>query len=119
VSKKPTEALSYFKQAEDRVGALGKHPVVKELFYFKGMAHLQAGQLDEAKRTLALGLRPMQEAKDFRKMCSTLAQLAAIETNGGNPLVAKKLLADAIGFAQQGDLKEERKSLRKKLDAIS
>ncbi len=119
VTNKPTEALSYFKQAEDRVGALGKHPVVKELFYFKGMAHLQAGQVDDAKRSLAAGLRPMQEAKDFRKMCSTLEQLATIESRAGNAAVAKKLLADAIGFAQQGDLKEERKSLRKKLEAMA
>ena len=119
VTNKPTEALSYFKQAEDRVGALGKHPVVKELYYFKGMAHLQAGQVDDAKRTLAQGLRPMQESKDFKKMCSTLDQLAAIESRAGNAAVAKKLLADAIGFAQQGDLKEERKSLRKKLEAIT
>jgi tetratricopeptide (TPR) repeat protein len=118
VSKKPTEALSYFRQAEDRVGALGKHPVVKELYYFKGMAHVQAGQLDEAKRSLAAGLRPMQEAKDFRKMCSTLDQLAAIETRTGNPAVAKKLLTDAIGFAQQGELKDVRKDLRRKLEAM-
>lgn len=118
VTKKPTEALSYFKQAEDRIGALGKHPVVKELYYFKGMAHLQAGQVDDAKRSLAAGLRPMQEAKDFRKMCSTLEQLASIESRSGNTAVAKKLLADAVGFAQQGELKEERKSLRKKLEAL-
>ncbi|MEQ1502681.1 MAG: tetratricopeptide repeat protein [Myxococcota bacterium] len=119
VTNKPTEALSYFKQSEDRVAALGKHPVVKELYYFKGMAHLQSGQLDEAKRTLQFGLKHIQEAKDWRKMCSALEQLATIEERAGNLEVAKKLLNDAVLFAQQGDLREERKNLRKKLDAMA
>lgn len=119
VSNKPTEALSYFRESENRVAALGNHPVVKELFYFKGLAHLQVGQVDDAKKTLAGGLRHMQEAKDFRKMCSTLEHLATIEERQGNKELAKKLLADAIGFAQQGDLRDERKNLRKKLDAIA
>jgi tetratricopeptide (TPR) repeat protein len=118
VTQKPTEALSYFKQSEDRIAALGNHPVVKELYYFKGMAHLQAGQLDDARRTLAAGLRPLQEAKDWRKMCSALGQLSAIEERAGNVDTAKKLLNDAINFAQQADLREERKTLRKKLDAL-
>lgn len=118
VTQKPTEALSYFRQAEERVGALGNHPVVKELYYFKGMAHVDAGQHDDAKRTLGTGLRFMQEAKDWRKMCSALEALATIEERGGNVTLAKKLLTDAMGFAQQGDLREERKSLRKKLDAM-
>ena len=61
----------------------------------------------------------MQEAKDYRNMCSTLEQLANIEARGGNKDVAKKLLADAINFAQQGDLRDERKSLRKKLDELA
>lgn len=119
VTNKPTEALSYFKQSEDRIAALGKHPVVKELYYFKGMAHLQAGQPDDAKRTLAGGLRHIQEAKDWRKMCSALEQLSGIEERSGNMELAKKLLGDAIKFAQEGDLREERKNLKKKLDALA
>ena len=95
------------------------HPVVKELYYFKGMALLQSGNVDEAKKTLAQGLRPMQEAKDFRKMCSTLEQLASLESKSGNVAIAKKLLTDAIGFAAQGQLKEERKSLKRKLEALA
>ncbi|MEQ1565774.1 MAG: hypothetical protein ABMA64_09070 [Myxococcota bacterium] len=118
VTQKPTEALSYFKQSEDRIGMLGNHPVVKELFYFKGMAHLNAGQIDDAKRTLSTGLRHLQEAKDWRKMCSALEQLAGIEERSGNAENAKKLLTDAIGFASQADLREERKSLRKRLEAL-
>jgi tetratricopeptide (TPR) repeat protein len=119
VSNKPTEALSYFRQAEDRVAQLGKHPVVKELFYFKGMAHLQAGQIDDAKKSLQAAIKPLQDAKDHRKMVSTLEQLAGIEEKQGDPATAKKLLNDALGLAQQADLKEERKNIRKRLDALA
>jgi tetratricopeptide (TPR) repeat protein len=118
VTQKPAEALSYFRQAEDRVAALGNHPVVKELHYFKGLAHLQLRQPDEAKRSLTNGLRYMQEAKDWRKLCSTLEHLATLEEQAGNKDAARRHLNDAIGFAQQGDLREERKNLKKKLDGI-
>ncbi len=119
VSNKPTEALSYFRQAEDRVAQLGKHPVVKELLYFKGMAHLQAGQIDDAKKSLQAAIKPLQDAKDHRKMVSTLEQLAGIEEKQGDPATAKKLLNDALGLAQQADLKEERKTIKKRLDALA
>src|SRR5690606_13885221 len=51
-SKKPAEALTFFRQAEQRVGQLGNHPVVKELYYFMGMAHLQTGDADSARKSL-------------------------------------------------------------------
>ncbi len=117
-SNKPTEALSYFRQSEERVGALGKHPIVKELAYFKGIAHIQAGQMEEAKRTLTNGLKLFQELKDWRRMCSALEHLSAIEQRAGRMDVAKRLLNDAMNFAAQGDLKEERKNLKKKLEAL-
>ena len=117
-TEKPTEALSYFKQAEDRVGALGNHPVVKELYYYKGAAHLKTGQLEDARRTLGASLKLLQDAKDWRKMCSALELLSSIEERSGNQDLAKKLLTDAINFAQQADLREERKTLRKKLEQL-
>ncbi|MEZ4235713.1 MAG: tetratricopeptide repeat protein [Myxococcota bacterium] len=119
MTKKPTEALSYFRQSEERIAALGSHPVVKELYYYKGLAHVEAGETEEAKRTFGAGLRYMQEGKDWRKMCAALDHLATIEQKAGNVDVARKLLTDAVQFAQQGDLREERKELRKKLDALT
>jgi hypothetical protein len=52
-------------------------------------------------------------------MVNALENLAGIEEKQGNAEVAKKLLADAIGFAEKGNLKEERKNLRRKLDGIA
>ncbi len=118
MTNKPSEAVAFFQQSEQRIGALGKHPVVKELHYFKGIAHLRAGDLEKAKQSLRNGLRPIQEAKDWRKMCSALDNLAGIEEKQGNKDVAKKLLADAMGFAKQAGLKEERKALKKRLENI-
>jgi len=120
VNKKPSEALTFFKQSEARIAGLGpSHPVVKELHYFKGLAHMQVGQLDAAKLSLQAGLKPAQEAKDWRKTCSALENLATIEVQQGNSAQAKKFLSDALGFAKSADLREERKSLKKKLDAIA
>jgi len=118
MNNKPSEALSFFAQSEQRIAALGKHPVVKELHYFKGLAHLRTGDLDQAKRSLRNGLRPIQEAKDWPKMCSALDALSQIEERQGNAEVARKLLTDAMGFAKQAGLKEQRKALRKRLDGL-
>lgn len=118
VTQKPTEAISYFRQAEERVAALGNHPVVKELYYFKGLAHLQAGQPEESKRALQAGIKPMQDARDYRKLCSALESLSQIEVRLGNKEAAKRHLTDALQFAQQGDLKEERKNLKKQLESL-
>ena len=60
---KPTEALTFFRQAETRVGTLGNHPVVRELYYFMGLAALRSGNLDEARQALRNGLRPIQKAE--------------------------------------------------------
>ena len=118
MTDKPSEAVSFFNQSEQRIAALGKHPVVKELHYFKGIAHLRTGDLNNAKQSLRTSLRPIQEAKDWRKMCSALDNLAGIEEKQGNKDVAKKLLADAMGFAKQAGLKEERKAMKKRLESL-
>jgi tetratricopeptide (TPR) repeat protein len=120
ITNKPSEALTFFQQSESRIAGLGSdHPVVKELHYFKGLAHMRVGQLDAAKNSLRAGLKPAQQAKDWRKMCSALENLATIETQQGNRDVARKLLTDAIETAKNANLREERKGLRKKLDALA
>lgn len=118
--QKPTEALAFFRQAEERIQAQsgGNHPVVKELYYFMGLAHLQSGNPDAAKTALRSGLRPAQAVNDFRRMVSSLEALAGIEEKQGNVEVAKKYLSDAVSFAEKGNMKEERKNLRRKLDDL-
>ena len=116
---KPTEALTYFRQAETRVASLGNHPVVKELHYFKGMAHLKTGEVAEAKRSLGNALAPARNHKDWPKLISAMDQLAVIESQGGNNAEARTLLNQAIEVASQQNLKDQRKSLRKRLDGLA
>ncbi|MBN2799315.1 MAG: hypothetical protein JXX28_09235 [Deltaproteobacteria bacterium] len=118
-NKKPSEALTFFRQAEERVGQLGEHPVVKELYHFMGLSYLSVNQLDEAKDALRKGLRPAQKANDWPKMVVSLDALANIEQRQGRIQVASKLLTDAIGFAKKGNLRDARKDLKKKLDRLA
>ena len=84
-----------------------------------GLAHLRTGNLDGAKQSLLNGLGPAQQAKDWRKMVSSLDNLASIEEKQGNADVARKFLSDAIDFAKQAELREERKNLKRRLKALS
>jgi len=118
LSRKPAEALSFFKQSEQRIATLGKHPVVKELHYFSGMARLQTGDLDGAETSFTAALSALAEAKDVRKLCSTHDGLATVAQKKGNKDGAREHLNAAIQLAQQANLKDERKALRKKLDSL-
>jgi tetratricopeptide (TPR) repeat protein len=117
-NQQPSEALAFFKQSADRIGAMGNHPVVKELYYFMGLAHMRTGNLDGAKQSLLNGLGPAQQAKDWRKMVAALSTLATIEEKQGNSDIAKKFLSDAIDFAKQANLREERKNLKRRLKGL-
>ncbi len=116
---KPSEALTFFRQAEQGVGSLGDHPVVKELHYWQGLAYLRTNQPQEGRASLRKALRPLQKAGDTAKMVSAMDHLAAIENQAGNTQVARKLLADAVKFAAKANLKREAKELKKRLKALS
>ncbi len=120
VSGKPTEGLAFFKQSEARLSAITtpNHPLLKELHYFKGLAHVQANQVDEGRKSLREAIKLLNTAKDWRKLVSALDNLSAVESRVGNTDVAKKLLGDAIGVAKSADMKDERRALRKRLDQL-
>ncbi len=119
VTKQPTEALSFFRQAEQGADGLGQHPVVKELYYFKGLAELQTGDRETAKASLRKCIPYAEGAKDWRKLCSALENLATIEQADGNIDAAKESLTQAIEYAKKANLKDERKGLQKKLSSLS
>lgn len=114
------EALVFLTQAEQRVGALGQHPLVKELYYFKGMAHLQQGQDGDARTSLEKALPLTEQLKDWGKLTSTLEQLAGLAEKSGDKATARTHLTRAVELAGQHDqLKEARKGLRRKLEALA
>jgi tetratricopeptide (TPR) repeat protein len=116
---KPSEALTFFRQAEKGIGALGEHAVVKELYYWQGLAYLRTNQVKEGRESLRKALRPLQQAKDIGKMVSAMDHLAAIEHNAGNIQVARKLLADAMRFSAKAGMKEQAKQLKKRLKKLT
>lgn len=117
-NQKPSEALAYFRQSAEKVEQLGQHPVVKELWFYTGMAHLAVGNREEGRQALRASLRPAQQAKDWKRMVTALDQLAGVEVQRGDKNAAKKYLTDAIAFAEKGNLREERRNLRQKLTQI-
>lgn len=118
-SGKPSEALTFFRQAEQGVSVLGEHPVVKELYYWQGLAYLKTNQPAEGRTSLRKALRPLQKANDTGKMVSAMDHLAAIEHQSGNTPVAQKLLADAVKFALKANMKKEAKELKKRLRSLT
>jgi len=116
---KPSEALTFFRQAQQGIGALGEHPVVKELWYWQGLAYLRTNQPSEGRDSLRKALRPLQKAGDTGKMVSAMDHLAAIEHQAGNTQVARKLLADAVKFAMKANMKKEARELKKRLKQLS
>ncbi|NCG20826.1 MAG: hypothetical protein GWP91_17600, partial [Rhodobacterales bacterium] len=117
---KPTEALVFLKQADQVADTLGDHPIVKELAYFKGMAHMQAGEKDAARSSLEKAVGLSEKHKDWNKLCSSLEHLGGLAEQSGDKPSAKAHLSKAVQLANAHDqLKDARKGLRKKLDAVS
>jgi tetratricopeptide (TPR) repeat protein len=116
---KGAEAMPFLEQSAARLQGQDNHALMKDLWYHLGLACLQAGQIDKAKSALQRSLRPLQAARDSRKLVSAMEQLAAIEHRGGNVEAAKRLLNDAIVIAREADLNDEKRALKKRLESIS
>lgn len=119
VNNKPMEALTLFGQSEERIAQLGEHPVVRELYYFKGIAHRQMKQPQEAKASLEQALPMLRDAEDWRKTASCLDHLAAVADEAGDTASAREHLRAALEVADKGSLKDMRKELKKRLEALS
>ncbi len=120
LNNKPTEALALFQQSEQRIAQLGEdHPVVKELYYFKGIAHGQSGDTAAAKASLERALPLLKGAKDWQKATMALQHLADVAEKAGDKATAKAHLSEAIQIAQEANLRDVRKGLKKKLDALA
>ncbi|MFT4626344.1 MAG: tetratricopeptide (TPR) repeat protein [Myxococcota bacterium] len=116
---KAPEALTFFKQAEQRVGTLPKtHPVQRQLRYFMGIAQLQSGELDGGIANLEQALTLMRESGDNSRVINTLQNLSGAYQRRGDTDRAKRALEQAIGVAKSANLKDARKQLKKQLDSL-
>lgn len=116
--QKPIEALTWFNRAEPRMASLGQHPVVKEFWYFKGLAHMQARELQPSRAALERADALLEQAQDWRKLVSARHNLGLVLEQLGEADRAKQVLTDAMALARQHNFKEERKALRKKLESL-
>jgi len=115
MQKKPSEALTFFKQASDRAAALGNHPIVKELHFFTGEAAMQSGNGQQALTSFTAALPLIRAAKDTAKLMATLERLSVLAEQGGDKAQARTLLTEAIEVARGANQKDARKAFQKRL----
>lgn len=119
LNKKPSEALVFFRRAEERLSTVpAGHPMLRELHYHRGVSHLQIGEEQDGVESLRKAIKPLQEAKDWRKVCNVLENLGAVEKRNGRIDAARKLLTQAEDVADKAGMKDERKAIRKKLEDL-
>jgi tetratricopeptide (TPR) repeat protein len=112
-----TEALSLFAKARERAPADDSN-FLRELHFHTGMASLRIGEKSTAAGSFREALPHAQKTKDFRKVMLASEHLANIALDRGDKPAAARLLNDAIKAAEAGDLREERKGLRRKLEEL-
>ena len=64
-------------------------------------------------------IEPAKVAKDWRKVMGANEWLADHQLREGDSGAARALLQAAVKAAETGDLKEERKGLRRKLEGLA
>ena len=115
---KASEALPFFTAARDAIARHSDHPLHKDLGYHLGVAHMQTGDADSARSAFSGALPRLQAARDLPKLMATLDALGTIEANAGNKDGARQHLSQAIEIANQANLKDQRRALKKKLESL-
>ena len=114
---RPTEAISMFGKARERATQDDVN-FLRELHFHSGMAYLQIGEKTNATSSLKEALGHARNTKDWRKVMQASEQLSGLEMDRGDKGAAANFLQEAIKAAEAGNLREERKGLRKKLDDL-
>ncbi len=111
------EAVSLFRQS--RKGADAANPAFqKELLYNLGTALMKENEVQEAEDAFKAAINPAIQVKDWRKLVGARQQLADIAGQRGDTDTARALLYKAMEAAEQGNLKDERKAIKKRIDAL-
>jgi tetratricopeptide (TPR) repeat protein len=112
------EAVSLFK--ESRTGADSQDAgFQKELLFNMGMAMARTGDELGAQEAYQAAIGPANAAQDWRKVMGANEWLAEQQIKEGDNSAARALLNAAVQAAESGDLREERKGLRRKLEALA
>jgi len=115
--KRPTEAVSLFRQAREKANVTDQR-FMKELQFNMGMAMVQIGQRSEGAEALRAAITPATQSRDWAKVVAANRTLSDIERVGGNMTAARRHLESAIKGAEAGGMKDLRKQLRRQLDTL-
>ncbi|MFH1467082.1 MAG: hypothetical protein ABIO70_22050 [Pseudomonadota bacterium] len=114
---KVNEAVALFRKAKE-----GLNPndtmLAKELNFNLGGALKSIGEFSEAAKAFEACLEPATQSKDLRKLVVARAELGDIAQRAGDVAAAKRYLKQALEDAERGELKEERKQIKRKLEAL-
>ena len=115
--KRPTEAVSLFRQAREKANVSDQR-FMKELQFNMGMAMVQIGQRSEGAEALRASVPPATQARDWAKVVAANRTLSDIEKAAGDATAARRHLESAIKAAEAGGMKDLRKQLRRQLETL-
>lgn len=115
--KRPTEAVSLFRQSRQKASPQDR-PFLKELLFNMGQALLEIGERTEGADALRASIGPASETRDWRKVMVANQRLAELAVERGDKTAAKTLYDAAVKAADAGGFKEDRKNLRRKADHL-
>jgi len=114
---KTNEAVALLRKAK---AAMNPNDAMlgKELNFNLGGALKSIGELAAAAEAFEACLGPAAQARDSRKLVVARAELGDIAAKQGDTAKAKLLLQAALEEAESAQLKEERKQIKRKLEAL-
>lgn len=111
-----TEAASLFGKARERSGGMDAR-FLKDLTFNAGLAYARIGERQSAETAFTEAINHARATKDPKRQVIAAENLAGVVA-GRDKATAVKILTDALGWADQAGLKEERKGIRKKLEEL-
>ncbi|MDP6934299.1 MAG: tetratricopeptide repeat protein, partial [Myxococcota bacterium] len=112
------EAVEVLQKAREGVHKVDPR-LRREVFFHLGMALIQSGQDKDAEENLRAALSLAEEQADWPKVVQANDAVAALSLKRGDMQMARSALEKGIAAAEQADMKDAVKGLRKKLEKIS
>ncbi len=112
-----TEALSLFNRAKERAPTDDAN-FLRELHFHTGLASMRIGEKGNATASLREALKYGNATKAWPRVLAAAEHLADLDIERGDKDSAGRHLQEAMKAAEAGNLKEERKGIRRKLDEL-
>ncbi len=115
---RPSEALALFKQARANANLQQDPGFAKELLFNTGIAARRIGENGQAIEAFSAALPAAQAAKDGRRVMGANEALGDLAAEAGDKAKATAHFQAALKVADDNNLKEERKKLRRKIERL-